>query len=226
MHPVNSTLRRPEFVRLQRRDRELAQCPSTKPWKLGGTPSDPYCSPAGSVCCVSPELEEFYRYQPMRYRAFSRYYRAIDGGGDMDIRISAICVCVLLIFPSLGSSQQIRAATGPAPKSIPAAPKAAHNSMAKTTTPFNCQELAWPNHPHPGMKAYCERLEARTLSDEARRAGRPGPSDSVIGLPSLGSEDSKRSGSACIGGQAFRKVPNGWAQISSPAGGWQRCREQ
>jgi len=98
--------------------------------------------------------------------------------------------------------------------------------MAKTTTPFNCQELAWPNHPHPGMKAYCERLEARTLSDEARRAGRPGPSDSVISLPSLGSEDSKRSGSACIGGQAFRKIPNGWAQISSPAGGWQRCREQ
>lgn len=227
MHPANSTLRQPEFVRLQQLDHELARCPSTTPWKLAGTPSSPHCSPAGSVCCVSPEVGEFYRYQPMRYRSFSMYYPAIDGGeGDMDVRISAICVCVLLMSPSLGSAQQIRAATGPAPKPIPSAPKAAYNSMAKTTTPFNCQELAWPNHPHPGMKAYCERLEAQTLSDEARRAGRPEPSDSVVSLPSLGSEEFKRSGSACIGGQAFRKLPNGWAQISSPDGGWQRCRER
>ncbi len=142
----------------------------------------------------------------------------------MDIRLAAMCA--LLVMTSVASAQQIHSARGPEQKPIPAAPKAAYNSMAKTTTPFNCQELAWPNHPHPGMKAYCERLEAQTLSDEARRAGRPGPSDSVVSLPSLGSEDSKRSGSACIGGQAFRKLPNGWVQISSPDGGWQRCRER
>lgn len=142
----------------------------------------------------------------------------------MDIRFGAMCV--LLAITGTVSAQQIHSARGPAPKPIPAAPKAAHNSMAKTTTPFNCQELAWPNHPHPGMKAYCERIEARTLSDEARRAGRPGPSDSVVSLPSLGSDAAKRSGFACIGGQAFRKLPNGWSQVSSPAGGWQRCREQ
>ncbi|BCX43885.1 MULTISPECIES: hypothetical protein [Stenotrophomonas] len=142
----------------------------------------------------------------------------------MDIRLGAICV--LLAVTGAVSAQQIHSARGPAPKPIPAAPKAAHNSMAKTTTPFNCQELAWPNHPHPGMKAYCERIEARTLSDEARRAGRPGPSDSVVSLPPLGSDAAKRSGFACIGGQAFRKLPNGWSQVSSPAGGWQRCREQ
>lgn len=141
----------------------------------------------------------------------------------MDIRVVFF---VVLLALSPAAAAQLQSATGPRPKPLAAAPKAAHNSMSKTTTPFNCQELAWPNHPHPGMKAYCERLEARTLSDEAHRAGRPGPSDSVVALPSLGSEASKRSGFACIGGQAFRKLPNGWAQVSSPAGGWQRCREQ
>lgn len=135
-----------------------------------------------------------------------------------------VLFAALLSF-ALPAASQIQSATGPKPKPLPAAPRAAHNSMSKTTTPFNCQELAWPNHPHPGMKAYCERIEARTLSDEARRAGRPGPSDSVIAVPSLGSSASKRSGLACIGGQAFRKLSNGWEQVSSPAGGWQRCRE-
>jgi hypothetical protein len=119
----------------------------------------------------------------------------------------------------------LQSATGPAAKPLPAAPKAAYNSMSKSTTPFNCQELAWPNHPNPGMKAYCERVEARTLSAEAQRAGRPGPSDSVVNLPRLGSDGSKRSGTACIGGQAFRKLPNGWEQINAAGGGWQRCRE-
>lgn len=138
-------------------------------------------------------------------------------------RISA---ALLLLSLAFSSQAQLQSATGPKPKPLPPAEKPAYNSMSKSTTPFNCQELAWPNHPHPGMKAYCERLEARTLSDEARRAGRPAPSDSVVTLPSLGSDAAKRSGFACIGGQAFRKLPNGWEQVSAPAGGWQRCREQ
>lgn len=133
----------------------------------------------------------------------------------------------LLLFSLAWSSQaQLHSATGPRTKPLPTAPKAAYNSMSKSTTPFNCQELAWPNHPHPSMKAYCERVEASTLSAEAQRAGRPGPSDNVINLPPLGSDASKRSGTACIGGQAFRKLPNGWEQIHAHGGGWQRCREQ
>lgn len=133
----------------------------------------------------------------------------------------------LLLFSLAWSSQaQLHSATGPRHKPLPTAPKAAYNSMSKSTTPFNCQELAWPNHPHPSMKAYCERVEARTLSAEAQRAGRPGPSDNVIKLPALGSDASKRSGTACIAGQAFRKLPSGWEQIHADAGGWQRCREQ
>lgn len=141
----------------------------------------------------------------------------------MDIR--AVFFVLLFAFAPAAAAQ-LQSAVGPRPKPLAPVPRAAHNSMSKSTTPFNCQELAWPNHPHPGMKAYCEQLEARTLSDEARRAGRPGPSDSVVGLPALGTEASRRSGLACIGGQAFRKLSNGWEQVSSSAGGWQRCREQ
>jgi len=140
--------------------------------------------------------------------------------------LKRISAGLLLFSLACSSLAQVHSATGPRPKPLPPAPNAAYNSMSKGTTPFNCEELAWPNHPHPGMKAYCERVEARTLSAEAQRAGRPGPSDSVMNLPPLGSEDSKRSGTACIGGQAFRKLPNGWEQVHAAAGGWQRCRER
>jgi hypothetical protein len=140
--------------------------------------------------------------------------------------LKRISAGLLLISLACSAQAQLQSATGPRAKPLPPAPKAAYNSMSKSTTPFNCQESAWPNHPHPGMKAYCEQVEAHTLSSEAQRAGRPGPSSSVIGLPPLGSEASKRSGTACIGGQAFRKLPNGWEQIHAPAGGWQRCRER
>lgn len=64
----------------------------------------------------------------------------------------------------------------------------------------------------------CERWERRLLSDSARQAGRPAPSGSVINLPSLGSADAKATGFACIGGQAFQKIPNGWPQVMAPAG--------
>lgn len=141
----------------------------------------------------------------------------------MDVRLALLIVGLLV---SSTAAAQIHTATGPAPRPTPAAPKAAHNAMSKTTTPFDCQQYRWPNHLHPGMKAYCDRLEARVLQDEARRAGRPGPSDDVISLPALGSDAAIRSGRACVGGQAMRKLPNGWEQVSAPSGGWQRCRVQ
>ena len=131
-----------------------------------------------------------------------------------------------LLF-SWAADAQIHSASGPGTRPKPASvPKASYNSMAKTTTPFDCQQHRWPNHPHSGMKPYCERLEARVLQNEARRIGRPGPSDDVISLPALGSGAAVRSGRACVGGQAMRNLPNGWAQVSSPSGGWQRCRAE
>lgn len=142
----------------------------------------------------------------------------------MDSRAGVIAVLLAAAAPCV--AQQIHSAASPASRPLPAAPKPAHNAMAKSTTPFNCDQYRWPNHPHPGMKAYCERVESRTLSDEARRAGRPGPSNDVVDLPALGSDAARRTGLSCVGGQAMRKLPNGWEQVSSPSGGWQRCRER
>jgi len=91
--------------------------------------------------------------------------------------LKRISAGILLLSLAVSSQAQLQSATGPAAKPLPAAPKAAYNSMSKSTTPFNCQKLAWP------------------------------------------------TGTACIGGQAFRKLPNGWEQIHAAGGGWQRCRE-
>ena len=41
--------------------------------------------------------------------------------------------------------------------------------------------------------------------------------------PTLGSAEGKRTGIICIGGQAMRKIANGWEQIWGKDG-WQRCR--
>ncbi len=142
----------------------------------------------------------------------------------MDVRLAMIASGLLV---SSMAAAQIHTATGTtSPKPKPVAPKAVYNSMSKTTTPFNCEQYRWPSHPDPRVKIYCEKVEASTLQGEARRAGRPGPSDDVIRLPALGSEAAAESGRACVGGQAMRKLPNGWEQVSSPYGGWQRCRAE
>lgn len=74
------------------------------------------------------------------------------------------------------------------------------------------------------MVGYCQGVENMLLQDEARRAGRPAPSDSIIDLPGLGSPEAKSLGYACVGGQAFKRLSNGWAQVHSVGGDWQRCR--
>lgn len=96
-----------------------------------------------------------------------------------------------------------------------------YNSMAKDTTPFNCEQ--YRNHPNPGMVGFCQGIENSTLKQEARLQGRPAPSDSIISLPPLGSAEAKQLGYACIGGQAMRRLTNGWEQVMAKTGGWQRC---
>lgn len=96
-----------------------------------------------------------------------------------------------------------------------------YNSMAKDTTPFNCEQYRY--HPHPGMQGFCRDIENMTLQGEARMQGRPAPSTTVISLPPTGSAEAKQLGYACIGGQAMRRLANGWEQVMSRAGGWQRC---
>ena len=142
----------------------------------------------------------------------------------MDIRSKLVFLAVLASQP-VGA--QIHTATGPqSPKAVPTVRAPAHNSMSKTTTPFNCEQYRWPKHPRAEMKAFCDQTESSTLQAEARRAGRPGPSDDVVRLQSLGSPEAKKTGLACVGGQAMRKIENGWQQLSSKGGGWQRCREE
>lgn len=145
-------------------------------------------------------------------------------GTDMDIRLITIVVALVMAAP-VGA--QVHSASGQASRPVPvAAPRAAYNLMAKSTTPFNCEAHRWPKHPHPGVKPYCDHVEAAVLQDEARRAGRPGPSDEVARLPPMGSDAARKSGVACIGGQAMRRLKNGWEQVASLSGGWLRCREQ
>ncbi|KAF1727770.1 hypothetical protein CSC76_09255 [Pseudoxanthomonas mexicana] len=73
------------------------------------------------------------------------------------------------------------------------------------------------------MKPLCEEWERNHIQSEARRAGRPGPSSSIVDLPPLGSPEGRRTGIICIGGQAMRKLSNGWQQLWGNDG-WQRCR--
>lgn len=63
-----------------------------------------------------------------------------------------------------------------------------------------------------------------TLRSEAKRQGRPAPSDSIVALPGLGTAEAKQLGYARVGEQAMKGLRNGWEQASAAAGGWQRCR--
>ena len=127
-----------------------------------------------------------------------------------------------LLCTTVAHAQTVRSAHGIQQRTYSPPVRQPHNSMARDTTPFNCEQ--YRRHPHPGMASYCQGIENMALHNEARRQGRPAPSASIIELPPLGSEPAKTLGYACIGGQAFKRLDNGWEQVSADAGGWQRCR--
>lgn len=131
-------------------------------------------------------------------------------------------LAVMLAVYSVAALGQVQSARGKGTPRVTSTPKAAHNSMANGTTPFKCDQ--YRNHPHPGMHGFCQSMENTILANEARQAGRPGPSDSIVDLPALGSAEAKQLGYACIGGQAFKRLANGWEQVHAREGGWQRCR--
>ncbi|WP_305806479.1 hypothetical protein [Stenotrophomonas sp. YIM B06876] len=128
----------------------------------------------------------------------------------------------LLLCTAAAPAQTVRSAVGVQPRKHIRPPRQPHNSMARDTTPFNCEQ--YRGHPPPGMAGYCQGIENITLRNEARRQGRPAPSDSIIHLPPLGSDHAKTLGYACVGGQAFKRLKNGWEQVSAAEGGWQRCQ--
>ncbi len=119
-------------------------------------------------------------------------------------------------------AQSMRSATGKATSNYIPPTRQPYNAMARDTTPFNCGQ--YRAHPHPGMVGYCQGIENMMLRHEARSQGRPAPSDSIIALPGLGTAEAKQLGYACVGGQAMKRLGNGWEQVSAAAGGWQRCQ--
>ncbi|WOB51308.1 hypothetical protein NYR97_08050 [Xanthomonas hydrangeae] len=139
-------------------------------------------------------------------------------------RCVALALTVLCIFAYVQgvSAQSMRSATGKATSKYIPPTQQPYNSMARDTTPFNCDQ--YRAHPHPGMVRYCQGIENMTLRNEARSQGRPAPSDSIIALPGLGTAEAKQLGYACVGGQAMRRLRNGWERVSAAAGGWQRCQ--
>lgn len=48
-----------------------------------------------------------------------------------------------------------------------------------------------------------------TLRSEAKRQGRPAPSDSIVALPGLGTAEAKQLGYARVGEQAMKGLRNG-----------------
>lgn len=149
-------------------------------------------------------------------------------GHCMERITAAVCAALVLLVGSTlagiapAGAQTIRSAVGTTHRPYIAPARQPYNSMAKDTTPFNCEQ--YRNHPHPGMAAYCQSVENMTLQNEARRQGRPAPSSSIIRLPGLGTPEAKQLGYACVGGQAFKRLSNGWEQLSASEGGWQRCQ--
>lgn len=135
-------------------------------------------------------------------------------------RTSLILVLLLGVSPLAWG--QVRTAKGAGVPRVGAGPQPAYNSMSKSTTPLACDQ--YRSHPHPAMVSYCESIENMVLQSEAHNAGRPAPSESVVSLPALGSPEAKTLGYACVGGQAFKRLSNGWEQVHARAGGWQRCR--
>lgn len=98
-------------------------------------------------------------------------------------------VITALLFNTAAHAQTVRSAHGTQQRPYIPPARQPHNSMARDTTPFNCEQ--YRHHPHSGMAGYCQGIENMALHNEARRQGRPAPSASIIELPPLGSEPAK-----------------------------------
>jgi hypothetical protein len=103
---------------------------------------------------------------------------------------------------------------------------AAPVAVRADTTPFNCEKVDEQVLLPPqafALGRLCQRLESNALRSAAKSLGRPRPSESIVELPNYGTELSTNTGLACMGGQAMRRLPNGWEQLRDEAGNWQRC---
>jgi len=101
-------------------------------------------------------------------------------------------------------------------------------ASANDTTPFQCERLtiaktrSWVA---PILRDFCEQQEASNGQTMAKLLGKPRPSSQVYLLPSYGSPEAKRTGLACVGGTAMRRLTNGWEQLRDRQQNWVRCRD-
>jgi hypothetical protein len=103
---------------------------------------------------------------------------------------------------------------------------AASFAVRADTTPLNCEKVDEQVLLPPqafALRRLCLRLESNALRSTAKSQGRPRPSESIVELPNYGTELSINTGLACMGGQAMRRLPNGWEQLRDETGSWQRC---
>ena len=101
-------------------------------------------------------------------------------------------------------------------------------ASAADTTPFQCERLtiaktrSWIA---PVLRDFCEKQEASNGQSMAKLLGKPRPSTQVYLLPGYGSAEARRTGLACVGGTAMRKLANGWEQLRDHRHNWVRCRD-
>lgn len=129
------------------------------------------------------------------------------------MRSAGMLVCLLLV--SATAAAQIRAVE-PKPRPRLAAPK---QPTPLTQTDLRCERYEWRQH-----KTICQALEREMFQNLPHRLGRPIAASEVVYLPERGTPDANAMGLACIGGQAMRRLKNGWEQLRGNNGGWVRCR--
>lgn len=89
--------------------------------------------------------------------------------------------------------------------------------------PDNCDEIAL-RRDQPWLRRVCEQSNYASGTHYARTYGMPGPSAAVMDLPAYGTAEAKRSGTACMGQRAMRRLDNGWEQLRDRDGRYLRCR--
>lgn len=88
-----------------------------------------------------------------------------------------------------------------------------YGRQPRSTTPLRCEQQTIYRH-------FCESLEVIAVT----KHGGVVPSRTVLVLPDLFTDESKKLGYACGGGYAMRRIKGGWKQINDREYKPVRCR--
>ena len=110
----------------------------------------------------------------------------------------------LLFCVSAAASAQVHVSK---PGASASAAPGYHRSPSQT--PKECSQPSLD----PWLAALCKTITR----------GKPQASDEVVTLPAHGTPEAKRSGYACVGGLAMRRLQNGWEQVRDSRSNFVRC---